>query len=171
MWCFSSKIFGQPKPSGANAMNIRHALYRKSATLPIFGRVLILGIVLVSSLLALTADGLLSQVRVRGYYRKDGTYVRPHLRTRPDGNPYNNYSFPGNYNPNTGQITPGNPETYLRNYYNRFNTDNEVEVQGYYRKDGTYVSPYVIWGCPFHQMVSILVLVYSRNRWFQKFFR
>ena len=56
---------------------------------------------------------------VRGYYRSDGTYVRPHYRTNPDGNPYNNYSFPGNYNPNTGKITPGNPETYLDRYYNR----------------------------------------------------
>ena len=24
------------------------------------------------------------RVRVRGYYRKDGTYVRPHYRTAPD---------------------------------------------------------------------------------------
>jgi len=62
---------------------------------------------------------LYAQVRVRGYYRKDGTYVRPHTRSWPDGNPYNNYSFPGNYNPNTGKISPGNPATYLNNYYNR----------------------------------------------------
>lgn len=27
---------------------------------------------------------------VEGYYRKDGTYVRPHIRSNPDGNPYNN---------------------------------------------------------------------------------
>ena len=59
------------------------------------------------------------RVKVRGYYRKDGTYVRPHYRTAPDGNPYNNYSFPGNYNPNTGKVTTGNPSTYLKRYYNR----------------------------------------------------
>ncbi len=35
------------------------------------------------------------RVYVRGYYRKDGTYVRPHYRTTPDGNPYNNYSTRG----------------------------------------------------------------------------
>lgn len=58
-------------------------------------------------------------VRVRGYYRKDGTYVQPHYRSNPDGNPYNNWSFPGNVNPYTGKIAPGNPDTYLRNYYNR----------------------------------------------------
>ena len=29
-----------------------------------------------------------AQVRVKGYYRKDGAYVRPHVRSNPDGNPY-----------------------------------------------------------------------------------
>lgn len=55
-------------------------------------------------------------VYVRGYVRKNGTYVAPHYRTAPDGNPYNNYSYPGNYNPNTGQITPGDPQNYLDRY-------------------------------------------------------
>jgi len=59
--------------------------------------------------------------RVSGYYRKDGTYVQPHYRTNPDRNPYNNYSYPGNYNPNTGGTTPGNPNTYLNRYYDRPN--------------------------------------------------
>ena len=30
-------------------------------------------------------------VRVRGYYRKDGTYVRPHIRSSPDEFLSNNY--------------------------------------------------------------------------------
>jgi len=59
------------------------------------------------------------QVHVRGYYRSDGTYVQPHVRSAPDGNPYNNYSFPGNYNPNTNKITTGDPDAYLRRYYSR----------------------------------------------------
>jgi hypothetical protein len=42
--------------------------------------------------------------------------VRPHYRTYPDGIPYNNYSFPGNYNPNTGEITPGDFLKYLEKY-------------------------------------------------------
>ena len=71
-----------------------------------------------------------AQVRVRGYYRKDGTYVRPHVRTRPDGNPHNNYSFPGNYNPNTGRITPGDPAAYLRNYYGRSSSKARARVEG-----------------------------------------
>ena len=56
-------------------------------------------------------------VRVKGYFRKDGTYVQPHYRSNPDGNPYNNWSFPGNINPFTGKVAPGNPDTYLSNYY------------------------------------------------------
>ena len=36
----------------------------------------------------------LSQVNVKGYYKSNGTYVAPHQRTRPDGNPFNNYSSP-----------------------------------------------------------------------------
>lgn len=69
-----------------------------------------------------------AQVRVKGYYRKDGTYVRPHVRSNPDGNPYNNWSYPGNVNPYTGKVATGNPETYLKKYRkggNRFFRDNK----------------------------------------------
>lgn len=55
---------------------------------------------------------------VRGYTRKDGTYVEPYRRTTPDHSPYNNYNFPGNFNPNTGKESPGNADTYKRNYDN-----------------------------------------------------
>ena len=56
-------------------------------------------------------------VSVKGYYKKNGTYVQPHYRSNPDGSPYNNWSFPGNVNPYTGKVAPGNPDTYLNNYY------------------------------------------------------
>ncbi|WP_423679631.1 hypothetical protein [Undibacterium sp. WLHG33] len=42
-------------------------------------------------------------VAVRGYVRKDGTYVQPHQRTAPDGSIQNNWSTYGNYNPYTGE--------------------------------------------------------------------
>jgi hypothetical protein len=60
---------------------------------------------------------VVSAVHVNGYYRSNGTYVNSYERTAPDGNPYNNYSYPGNYNPNTGRITGGSSATYLNNYY------------------------------------------------------
>lgn len=61
---------------------------------------------------------VIADVYVNGYYRKNGTYVQPHYRSNPDGNPYNNWSYPGNTNPYTGETTGGNPDTYLNNYYN-----------------------------------------------------
>lgn len=42
-------------------------------------------------------------VSVRGYFRKDGTYVQPHHRSAPDGNFNNNWSTSGNVNPYTGE--------------------------------------------------------------------
>jgi hypothetical protein len=71
------------------------------------------------SLLALALVPFVSDavVSVKGYYRKDGTYVQPHYRSNPDGNPYNNWSFPGNTNPYTGETATGAPNAYLNNYY------------------------------------------------------
>lgn len=63
----------------------------------------------------------IADVWVSGYHRKDGTYVRGHYRSDPDGNPYNNWSYPGNINPHTGKVAPGNSDTYLKNYYNNRN--------------------------------------------------
>lgn len=42
-------------------------------------------------------------VSVHGYTRKDGTYVAPHMRSRPDGNLSNNWTTLGNVNPYTGK--------------------------------------------------------------------
>lgn len=50
-----------------------------------------------------------AQVNVRGYFRKDGTYVAPHQRSRPDDTIKDNYGYPGNFNLNTGRITSGDP--------------------------------------------------------------
>ena len=50
--------------------------------------------------------------RVRGYWKDtnhDGvkdTYVQPYERTSPNTSRTDNYSYPGNYNPNTGYTTP-----------------------------------------------------------------
>jgi len=60
-----------------------------------------------------------SQVKVNGYYKKNGTYVEPHYRSSPDKSPYNNYSYPGNINPYTGKIAGGSEEKYLDRYYSK----------------------------------------------------
>jgi hypothetical protein len=40
---------------------------------------------------------------VKGYIRKDGTYVQPYHRTAPNNNLYDNYSSQGNTNPWMGK--------------------------------------------------------------------
>jgi hypothetical protein len=51
-----------------------------------------------------------SAVHVRGYTRKDGTYVMPHMRSAPDHNVWNNWSTKGNVNPYTGREGTKNPD-------------------------------------------------------------
>ncbi len=57
-----------------------------------------------------------AQVYVNPYVRRDGTEVQGHYRSAPDGNPYNNYSYPGNTNPYTGRVAPGTSDSYLRGH-------------------------------------------------------
>ena len=59
-------------------------------------------IILALALLIAIPCVLFSQKRVRGYYRKNGTYVQSYHRTKSDGKMYNNYSTKGNVNPYTG---------------------------------------------------------------------
>ena len=64
-------------------------------------------IICVLSFIIVITSCCFAKVYVKGYFRKDGTYVAPHYRTNPDSKITNNYSYPGNYNPNTGEITGG----------------------------------------------------------------
>ena len=48
-------------------------------------------ILAIMSVFFLATSFLAEAVNVRGYYRKDGTYVRPHSRSSPDGIKSNNY--------------------------------------------------------------------------------
>ena len=98
-------------------------------------RSLILVLTLLIVVAAWTADtfaggkkGGGGDVGVKGYTRKDGTYVAPHTRSAPDSSPYNNHGMPGNYNPNKGTNTPGKPDTYLDRFY---------ETKGVLPKTGT----------------------------------
>jgi len=62
----------------------------------VFGALLSLSLVII-------VNNAFAPVRVKGYYRKDGTYVRPHYRSNPDGNVWNNWSTYPNINPYTGK--------------------------------------------------------------------
>lgn len=50
-----------------------------------------------------------AQVRVKGHFRKNGTYVAPHYRSAPNSSRLDNYSTRGNYNPYTGKRGTANP--------------------------------------------------------------
>ena len=69
---------------------------------------------LVGLALFLAAAPALADEFVNGYFRQNGTYVQPHMRSSPDGNPFNNYSTRGNVNPYTG--VPGTHDPYRSTY-------------------------------------------------------
>lgn len=77
--------------------------------------------VFVAGMLLLCSSGIaVADDYIQGYRRKDGTYVQPHYRSERDGNPYNNYSYPGNTNPYTGEQATG---TQIR-IYSASNSNN-----------------------------------------------
>ena len=64
--------------------------------------------VVVILLLSITASSAFAG-RVKGYIRKDGTYVPQHQRSAPDSSKLNNYSTEGNVNPYTGKAGKVSP--------------------------------------------------------------
>jgi len=68
--------------------------------------------VLAGALSLTVASPVLADTFVHGHFRRDGTYVQPYWRSNPDGIPYNNFSYPGNLNPYTGKVAPGNPHQW-----------------------------------------------------------
>jgi hypothetical protein len=62
------------------------------------------------ALAALVPMAASAQVAVRGYVKRDGTYVAPHYRSAPNSTKLDNYSTRGNVNPYTGQ--PGTRDPY-----------------------------------------------------------
>lgn len=73
-------------------------------------------------------------VSVGGYYRSNGTYVRPHVRSNPNGIRYDNYGYKGgssynnsyyNYNRSNSWRTPSyNTDPYYyqgKSLYNSYN--------------------------------------------------
>jgi hypothetical protein len=78
-----------------------------------------IAVLAVSFLLLAIVSVAHAQVWVDPYVRKNGTEVQGYYRSNPDGNPYNNWSYPGNGNPYTGKEATGTPNRYLDRYQNR----------------------------------------------------
>jgi hypothetical protein len=73
-------------------------------------------LLLAAALLVLPVIAL-AQVWVNPYVRRDGATVPGHYRSQPDGIRENNYSYPGNTNPYTGRVAPGNANTSMQQRY------------------------------------------------------
>lgn len=58
---------------------------------------------------ALVTPPALAQVHVKGYTKKDGTYVAPYYRSSPNNSVSDNYSTKGNVNPYTGKAGTKDP--------------------------------------------------------------
>jgi len=56
------------------------------------------------------ASTLCAQEWVNGYTRQNGTTVDGHYRSTPNGNPNDNWTTKGNYNPYTGEAGTRNPQ-------------------------------------------------------------
>ena len=50
-----------------------------------------------------TVFSAMADESVKGYFKKDGTYVEPHYRSSPNERKDDNYSSKGNENPYTGK--------------------------------------------------------------------
>lgn len=93
-------------------------------------RYIIIGIIIAAILLGWVYYAGAAQF-VPGYTRSDGRYVQGHFRTAPNNTRRDNYSHPGNYNPNSGTRTPERRRPQLR-----------MGPSGQSK-----VCPYYSWGC------------------------
>lgn len=89
-------------------------------------------------------DIAFAQVHVKGYTRKNGTYVQPHMRSNPDGNASNNWSTKGNTNPYTGAAGTHNPDNYGGGYHQPSNSGYNSSYDGYGNSNRNSSSQYDI---------------------------
>lgn len=75
-------------------------------------RKLILSLIIlfsVTSFALVNVESVDAAQRVKGYTKKNGTYVAPHYKSSPNKSKFDNYSTKGNINPFTGKKGTVNP--------------------------------------------------------------
>ena len=100
-------------------------------------KVLLMAVVLAGSSLV-TDSAEAGDIWVRSHVRSNGTYVKPHYRSRPDGNFYNNYSTYPNINPYTGRT--GTRRTPSYSSYPTFRT-RSYSFPSYRTRNYSFSSP------------------------------
>lgn len=73
---------------------------------------------------------------VRGYTKKDGTYVQGHYRTKPNSTANDNYSTRGNVNPYTGESGTKPRDEDAGWGYTPYTTDKPKKSNPYSWDDG-----------------------------------
>lgn len=79
-------------------------------------------------------------VRVGGYYRSNGTYVQPYVRSSPNALKYDNYSYSGGSLYNTSYYSPS--KSYSSSWYTpSYYTDSSYYSGKSLYNYNTYTSP------------------------------
>ncbi len=92
----------------------------------------LLSVLLFFPLISFVGEGVKADVNVNGYYRSNGTFVQPHRRSSPNNSIYDNYSYPGNYNPNQGSSTPSYSSPTQRKTYGGYQNNNSGTCRDIY---------------------------------------
>ncbi len=66
-------------------------------------------LLLIFSFTTLNVGSVYAASKVKGYTKKNGTYVAPHYKSTPNKSKFDNYSTKGNVNPYTGKKGTVNP--------------------------------------------------------------
>ena len=73
-----------------------------------------------------TTFSLAKDVHVKGYYRKDGTYVRPHVRSSPDSYKWNNYGPSKSSNELMNPTSRDSDKDGIPNYLDKDDNNNGI---------------------------------------------
>ena len=90
-----------------------------------------------------------ADVYVKGYYKKNGTYVAPHYRSNRDNTVKNNFSYDGNINPYTGKEGNNKYKNDPSSEYYEYPTAEKIQFKSsskiqtiYNKKDKTSNNPF-----------------------------
>lgn len=81
--------------------------------------------IILAALLAVIAQTAIADQYVKGYIKRDGTYVQPHVRSSPNNQQWDNYSTKGNTNPYTGERGSARDTTFDNPYLPRQRDRND----------------------------------------------
>lgn len=120
--CRSCEYYTRPKRThpGLTILQVEDDTYPADSGTGGFMNKAILAIVI-----ACLGTSAFAQVRVRGHFRKDGTYVAPHVRTKPNNTRSDNWSTRGNVNPYTGEAGTQSPDRPAGSTYEPYRSNNE----------------------------------------------